>query len=126
MKISKLLIFVLFNQLIACASGNIAQNLSMITFDEKASGDNIKSIGNVEGKDCTWYVMGYAIGEAPTVRNAFLNAMERREANLIPGQKAAIKGDPLKAVKNVSVENSGFNAYVASRACVVVTGVGLK
>lgn len=125
MKIKRILLFALFSQLVACASGNMAQNLSMVSFDDKATAESLKSIGNIDGKDCTWYVLGYSIGEAPTVRNAFFNAMAQREGSMVPGQNATLKGAPLKAVKNVTVEGGGFNAYIASRSCVVVTGVGL-
>lgn len=123
--IKKFIILAWVSQLIACASANVAQNLSMVSFDEKASAETLKPIGNIEGKDCTWYVLGYGIGEAPTVRSAFQNAIQQKEGSLIPGQKETSKGQALKAVKNISVENGGFNIYVASRACVVVTGVGL-
>lgn len=126
MKTKRILLMIFLSQLVACASGNIAQNLSVVSFDDKATAESLHSIGNINGKDCTWYVLGYSIGEAPSVRNAFLNAMDQREGSLIPGQKATVKGAPLKAVKNVTVEGGGFNAYIASRSCVIVTGVGLQ
>lgn len=113
-------------ELTGCASANTAQNFSMLAFDEKAKSDDLKSIGNIEGKDCTWYVLGYGVGEDPNVRNAFEHAMNQTEGSLIPGQAAKVKGARLKGVKNVSIENGGFNAYVASRRCITVTGVGLQ
>lgn len=116
----------LVSQLAACASSSIAQKLNMVSFDEKANPAELKPIGNVEGKDCTWYVLGYGIGEDPTVRNAFSNAVNQKEMNLVPGQAAAVKGPALKIVKNVSVENGGFNAYLANRRCIVVTGAGFQ
>lgn len=116
----------LASQLVACASSSIAQKLNVVSFDEKANPADLRSIGNVEGKDCTWYVMGYGVGEDPTVRNAFYNAVNQKEMNLIPGQAAAAKGPGLKIVKNVSVENGGFNAYVATRRCMIVTGAGFQ
>ena len=112
-------------ELTSCASANTAQNLSMLSFDEKSKADDLKSIGNIEGKDCTWYVLGYGVGEDPSVRNAFQHAMNQSEGPLIPGQAVKVKGAGLKAVKNVSIENGGFNAYIASRRCTKVTGVGL-
>ncbi|MGZ3795535.1 MAG: hypothetical protein ACXVB1_04180 [Pseudobdellovibrionaceae bacterium] len=116
----------LASQLAACASSSIAQKLNVVSFDEKANPADLKSIGNVEGKDCTWYVMGYGVGEDPTVRNAFYNAVNQKEMNLVPGQAAVAKGPGLKIVKNVSVENGGFNAYVANRRCMIVTGAGFQ
>lgn len=113
-------------QLTACASASVAQKLNFVAFDEKTDPEALKSIGSVEGKDCTWYVMGYGIGEDPNVRNAFLNAASQRETSLIPGQTAKYKGSPLKVVKNINVEEGGFNAYLASRRCVTVTGAGFQ
>ncbi|MNL63072.1 hypothetical protein D3C87_1871630 [compost metagenome] len=69
---------------------------------------------------------GYAIGADPSVRNAFINAANQQEGSLIPGQATKSKGSPLKVVKNISVEEGGFNAYVASRRCVIVTGAGFR
>lgn len=122
----KFFLLALLSQLVACASVNVAQNFSMIAFDEKATAESLKPVGNVEGKDCTWYVLGYAIGEAPTVRTAFSNAVNQQEGSLIPGQKAIVKGAPLKVVKNVSVDTGGFNAYLARRSCLIVTAVGFQ
>ncbi len=113
-------------QLTGCASANVAQKLSFVSFDEKANPDSLKSVGSIEGKDCTWYVWGYAIGMDPTVRNAFFNAANQKEDSLIPGQTATSKGAPLKVVKNISVEHGGFNAWLVSRSCMVVTGAGYR
>ena len=123
----KYLVYLLLaSQLVACASASISQKLSTVAFEDKVDPANLKSIGNIEGKDCTWYVMGYAVGEDPTVRNAFSNAVNQRESNLIPGQTKAAKGPGLKVVKNVSVEEGGFNAYIATRRCMIVTGAGFQ
>ncbi|WP_413287722.1 hypothetical protein [Bdellovibrio sp. HCB337] len=117
---------ILASQLMACASASVAQKLNVVSFDEKADPANLQSIGNIEGKDCTWYVMGYGVGEDPTVRNAFMNAVNQKEGSLVPGQKATTKGSPLKLVKHVAVEEGGFNAYVATRRCMIVTGAGFQ
>ena len=117
---------ILASQLAACASSSVAQKLNMVSFDEKANPADLKSIGTIEGKDCTWYVLGYGVGEDPTVRNAFSNAVNQREGSLIPGQQATTKGSALKVVKNISVESGGFNAYVATRRCMIVTGAGFQ
>ncbi|MBK9321605.1 MAG: hypothetical protein IPM97_01375 [Bdellovibrionaceae bacterium] len=117
---------ILASQLVACASASVAQKFNMVSFDEKADPADLKPVGNIEGKDCTWYVLGYGVGEDPTVRKAFQNAVNQQEMNLIPGQKTAAKGAPLKVVKSVSVEEGGFNAYVATRRCMIVTGAGFQ
>jgi hypothetical protein len=123
---NKACLILLAFQMVACASTHVAKNVSMLTFDEKATAENVHAVGNIEGRDCTWYVWGFPIGEDPTVRSAFQNAMNQKEDSLIPGQPAATKGAPLKGVRNVTVQDGGFNAYVASRLCVIVTGVGLQ
>lgn len=113
-------------QLAACASYNIAKNLNFVSFDENAKSDSLKSIGPVDGKDCTWYVAGYAIGEDPTVRKAFASAAAQEEGSLIPGQQSTKKGDSLKVVKNIAVESGGFNLWLVSRQCMIVTGAGFR
>jgi hypothetical protein len=113
-------------ELSACASATVAQKLNFVAFEDKIKVDQLTSAGTIEGKDCTWYVWGYAMGEDPTVRTAFINAANQQEGSLIPGQKMISKGAPLKVVKNISVEQSGFNAYLASRRCVIVTGAGFR
>jgi hypothetical protein len=63
----------------------------------------------------------------PTVRSAFANASNQTEDGFVPGMaKKSNAAGPLKVIKNVSVEEGGFNAYVASRRCVTVTGVGFR
>lgn len=114
------------SQLAACASSSVAEKLNFVSFDDQVKPETLTSAGSIEGKDCTWYVWGYAIGADPSVRNAFINAANQQEGSLIPGQAMKSKGSPLKVVKNISVEEGGFNAYIASRRCVIVTGAGFR
>lgn len=113
-------------QLTACATAKVAQELSTVGFDDKIDTNNLRSIGSIEGSDCTWYLFGWGIGPNPTVRTAFANTVKQRQDNLIPGQEATYSGGPLKVVKNVSVESGGFNAYIASRRCITVAGLGYQ
>ena len=113
-------------QFAACASAPVAKNLNMVSFEEETQSTPARPIGNIEGKDCTWYVLGYGVGEAPSVRNAFASAVSQKEQSLIPGQEAKSKGEALRGVKNVSVQQSGFDAWLVRRYCMVVTGVGLQ
>lgn len=117
---------ILAAQLMGCASASVAQKLNFVAFDEQIQQQNLKSLGNIEGKDCTWYIMGYGVGLDPTVRSAFNNASNQVEDSLIPGQAKKSSEGPLKVIKNVSVEQGGFNAYVASRRCIIVTGAGFR
>ena len=122
----KTLITLLLLPLAGCASASLAQKLSVVSFEEKAKPNELQSIGGVDGKDCTWYIAGYPMGAAPSARNAFLNAASQKEDALVPGQSATNKGAPLKVIKNVSVERSGFDAWILARSCVVVNGAGFR
>jgi hypothetical protein len=121
-----ILISLLALQLSACATSKVAQELSTVGFDDKVDPDNLHTLGSIEGSDCTWYLFGWGIGPHPTVRTAFLNTVKQKQDNMIPGQEAQYSGAPLKVVKNVSVESSGFNAYIASRRCITVAGLGFN
>jgi uncharacterized lipoprotein YmbA len=121
-----LMLLFLAAELTACASASVAQKLNFVAFEDQVKVDQLTSAGNIDGKDCTWYVGGYALGMDPSVRNAFTNAASQHEGSLIPGQKMESKGAPLKVVRNISVEENGFNAYIASRRCVIVTGAGFR
>lgn len=107
-----------------CASSQIAKDFRMISLEEKPT--ELKSIGPVEGKDCTWSAFGYRIGDEPNVANAFNSAAEQKEQSLVPGEKAKVHGTGLKAIKNISVENSGFGIWVVGRSCIVVKGAGYQ
>lgn len=121
-----LMLILLAAQLTGCASATVAQKLNFVAFEDKVKVDQLTAAGNIDGKDCTWYIWGYALGMDPTVRNAFNNAASQQEGSWIPGQQKESKGAPLKVVKNISVEEGGFNAYIASRRCVIVTGAGFR
>lgn len=111
-----------------CASYNYAQNLKMVSFEE--NGVKGKSIGNIRGEDCTWTILGYQLGGAPTLDRAFRNV--RNQAGTLESAGLDISdaknrgGSPLRYVNNVSTANDGFNAGVMSKTCIVVTGVGYQ
>lgn len=113
-------------QLSACATSKVAQKLGTVGFDDKIDSEGLRSVGSIEGSDCTWNLFGWSIGPAPTVRTAFQNTVNQKQDNMIPGQAAKHNGAPLKVIKNVSIEESGFYAYVASRRCINVTGLGFQ
>ena len=107
-----------------CASTKVAKDVKLVAFDENI--DIVSSIGNIEGKDCTWSVLGYRLGETPTVYRAFLNTMNQQDGGGIPLVTAKAAGTPLKAVRNVSISNEGFSAWVVGKSCIVVTGAGYR
>lgn len=106
---------------VGCASTQTSKQFKYISYEEKPAAT--KSIGIVEGRDCSWHIMGYSLGE-PTVRSAFINAAEGKREGFVPGQSRGTSGPELKSLRNVSVENEGFNLGFAGRTCVVVAGEG--
>jgi hypothetical protein len=82
----------------------------MVSFDDNVAHGH--SVGPVRGEDCQSFVLGYAIGEPPTLDKAFADA---RKEN---GQ--------LRYLNNVSTDASGFNALVYRQRCMVVKGTGYK
>ncbi|MNJ94911.1 hypothetical protein D3C87_126150 [compost metagenome] len=110
-----------------CASVKVAENVKMVSFSDKPTTKETKALGNIEGKDCTWYVLGYPLGHSPTVRTAFQNTAEQSEEK-IPLMKAKKEGavGNISYIRNVSVEPSGFSAWVVGRSCMNVTGVGYQ
>lgn len=123
MKLTRMILLSSVVFLGACASVQTAKQFRYIDYEETPSAQR-KSIGTIEGKDCSWSVFGYSMG-LPDVRAAFRNAATQKESGWIPGQSGDSKGPQLKAIRNVSVEEGGFNIWVASRSCVTVTGEGL-
>jgi len=126
----KILIFTFLavGMLSGCATTHVADNVRMISFTDKPTTKDTKSVGNVEGKDCQWFVAGYPVGSQPTVRTAFQNAAEQKE-ELIPlmgKKKEGATAGNLSFIRNVAVRPSGFSAWVLGRTCLNVTGVGYQ
>jgi len=112
----------------ACASSSVSQKLTFVSFEEKPKPQELTSVGSIEGRTCTWALLGYELGLAPSVRDAFTNAVHQKEEGMLPTEQAKSKGTggSLKMVRNVAVEEGGFNAWVLSRRCITVTGVGYR
>ncbi len=108
-----------------CAIYKYANNVKMVSFSDDISKG--KSVGNVRGEDCTWSVLQYKLGGAPTIDKAFINT--KKQANTLQSagfSGSAAQADALRYVLNVHTENEGFNAYVLKKDCLVVTGVGYR
>jgi hypothetical protein len=93
-----------------CASYQVAKNVKMISFDDNVTQGH--SSGPVRGEDCQSFVLGYPLGEKPTLDRAFADA---RKSN----------GD-LRYLNNVSTENTGFDAVVYAKHCIAIAGTGYK
>lgn len=92
-----------------CATYPYADNVKLISFSDNV--EKGSSIGNVEGQDCQWIILGYQVKEAPRVDRAISDA--RKQNNL-------------RYMNNVTTKNSGFNAGVVAKNCIDVTGVGYR
>jgi hypothetical protein len=93
-----------------CATYQYAKSVKLVSFDDSVATG--QAVGPVRGEDCQSYVMGYPIGERPTLDKAFANAKK-------------VNGS-LRYMNNVSTENTGFNAYFYGKTCVAVKGTGYK
>jgi hypothetical protein len=95
----------------ACGSTyQYAKSVKLISFDDSIATGH--SVGPVEGESCQASVMGYPIGEPPTLDKAFADA---RKSN-----------GSLRYINNVYSENTGFNAYVYARHCIAIKGTGYR
>jgi len=115
------------SMLCSCATYNYAQKVKTISFD-----DNItkgQAVGPIRGEDCTWTVLGNPLGGAPTIDKAFINAKNGAGALTSAGFSSLDKADASKQIRyinNATTANEGFNAYLFSKQCLVVTGVGYR
>lgn len=114
----------IFSLLGACASSQTAKQFRMISYEQDPSIQQ-SSVGTIEGRDCSWSVLGYSLGD-PTARSAFINASQQKREGFVPGQTGETKGEALKSLKNVSVEEDGFYAWVVGRRCIIVAGEGFR
>ena len=109
-----------------CASYQIAQDVKLISFTNEPKAKEV-SYGSIEGKSCQWNVIGWPLGDRPTVRSAFENAMKGKDGGAIPfTDEAKASGHPLSVLRNVSTQTSGMNLYIASRYCLSVAGLGAE
>jgi hypothetical protein len=92
-----------------CASYQYAKDVKFVSFDGNLAPGT--GIGPVRGESCQAFVMGYPIGEAPTLDKAVADAEEQHK---------------LRYMSNMSTDVDGLNAVVYVRNCVVVKGTGYQ
>ncbi|CAN5720935.1 hypothetical protein BH10BDE1_BH10BDE1_04300 [soil metagenome] len=127
LRISSMLIAVL--SISGCATYNYAERVKLVAFsDDFQKG---RSVGNIRGEDCTWNILGYPLGGAPTVDRAFQHARRQTDGGSLAGSlssassRVATAGE-LRYVVNLSTANDGFNAVLFGKQCIVVTGIGYR
>lgn len=108
-----------------CASYNYAQNVKMVAFSDDVTKG--KSVGQVEGQDCTWTLLGYKLGGEPTISKAFSNTHKQADFMQSAGMSSTHENtNTVRYVNNVTSSRTGFNAYVVGKDCLVVKGIGYK
>lgn len=87
-----------------------------------------KSVGAIQGKDCTVRILQYWLGGAPTLDKAFKNAQGQDGSFLTQSgfSSDSDRSNDLRYINNVSTENTGFDIGIVARKCLVVNGVGYK
>jgi hypothetical protein len=109
----------------ACQTTVPVKELKLVGFEEDVGKG--KSVGEVEGGDCVYMILGYWLGGAPTLSKAFANARKQRTTSVsesVGGNADA--GDALRYMNNVTVKDEGFNAVVFGKYCLMVSGMGFK
>lgn len=96
----------------------------MISYDDDVSAG--KSVGPVRGADCTWTILGYQMGGAPTLDKAMANARIGAGEAFSDQWSKKGNGETLRYINNVSTSHDGFNAGIVAKNCLVVKGAGYK
>jgi hypothetical protein len=92
-----------------CSTYPYAKNVKMVSFDGNVAEG--KAVGPVRGQVCQASVMGYPIGEPPTLDKAMAAAREKNE---------------VRYINNVSTEEEGFSAFAYAKRCLIVKGTGYQ
>jgi hypothetical protein len=87
----------------------MAKNVKFVSFDGNLAPG--KGVGPVRGESCQGRVLGWAIGEAPTLDKAVADAQQTSK---------------LRYMTNMATDWSGFDAYVYTKSCLVVKGTGFQ
>jgi hypothetical protein len=111
---------------VGCATYNYASNVKTIAFTDDLKKGH--SVGSIRGEDCTWQILGYQMGGAPTVDRAFQHAQMRTDGGSLVGSlDTRQKGNgSLRYINDVNTKKDGFNAGLFGKSCIVVTGIGYQ
>lgn len=107
-----------------CTSYTYAKNFKLMSYDNNVQTGN--AVGPVRGADCTWSLLGYALGGEPTLDRAVTNARTRTGENALDATKEADESKALRYMNNVTTEWDGFNAVIVGKKCLIVKGTGYK
>jgi hypothetical protein len=114
--------------LTGCATYDYAHNVKVISFSENL--EKGQSVGNIHGEDCTWQILGYALGGAPTVDRAFEHTRNQTDGGSLVGSLSSNKqqtsNSAIRYINNVTTKNDGFDVGLFGKKCIAVTGVGYR
>lgn len=109
----------------SCTSYRWAKEIKMVAFSDDVHKG--KSIGEIEGDDCIYMVLGYRLGGRPQVGRAIRNASKQKKSSIGDSMGGGESGgEGVRYINNLSVKPDGFNAVVFGKDCFAVTGLGFK
>lgn len=122
---SKIFALTVVVALTGCQTAQQAKEIRLLGFDEDVSKG--KSLGPLEGSDCVFMVLGYWLGEQPTLSRAIMNARKGKKSSIsdAAGEDGQL-GEGARYLNNVSVSNSGFNAGIVGKSCINISATGNK
>lgn len=115
----------LFALTTSCTTYRWAKEIKLVAFQDDVKKG--KAVGEIEGDDCVFQVLGYRLGGRPQVGRAIHNASKQKKSTIgdsFGGDQGG--GDGLRYINNLSVKPDGFNAGIFGKDCFLVTGMGYK
>jgi hypothetical protein len=96
--------------LTSCAHYHVARNAKLVSQSENI--EKGESIGTVRGEDCQYHVLGFPMGEKPTVDKLLMDLKS--------------KNPSMRYVNNMSVEPVLSNFVLFKKQCFILKGVAYK
>jgi hypothetical protein len=107
-----------------CTRHLVANEIKLVGFEENVKKG--KSVGEIDGDDCVFTILGVRLGGSPTVGAAIQNARLQRKSEIGDVAGGAKTGDALRYINNLHIEPGGFDAFVFAKDCLEVKGMGYK
>jgi hypothetical protein len=109
----------------ACTTHQTIKEIKMVSFDDDVRQG--QSVGQITADDCNFYILGYAIGNPPSISTAIKNAQTQKTtgiADAITNEKST--NQAIRYMNNVTVKPGGFDAYVVKKNCIQISGLGYR
>jgi hypothetical protein len=116
-------IFLLGGMFTGCGTIQPFKEIRHIGYDEVPTRG--KSLGRVEGSDCSYKFFGHWFGY-PSLDRALDNASSGRSSSITEsvGGRSGIQGKGVKYLNNVRYEQSFFDIWFFGQDCLIVKGKG--